>query len=127
LWGDSRISSSIIRVGPRIVQILHEFRVTLTRPVLTYLLDDEVAPGAADVRQIDEVVTTETILRNFGLLADAAVVNGDDSTGRAVGGLYGRFAVGGDGYVLVVVPAVNLKELVLVRHVADEDGVRHFG
>jgi hypothetical protein len=28
---------------------------------------------------------------------------------------------------LVVVPAVDLEELVMVGHVADEDGVRHFG
>jgi hypothetical protein len=123
----SRIPSPFIRVVPRIGQVLHEARVPLTRPVLAHLLDDKVTACAADVGQIDEIVTTEPILREFGLLADAAVVDGDDGAGRAIGGFDGRFAVGGDVNVLVVVPAVDLEELVLVGHVADEDSVRHFG
>jgi hypothetical protein len=127
-WRDySRILSPLISITPRIVQILHKARVPLTRPVFAHLLDDQVAARAADVRQIDEVVATETILCDFGLLADAAVVDGDDGAGGAVGGLDSGFAVGGHGDVLVVVPAVDLEELVMVGHVADEDGVRHFG
>ena len=45
-----------VRFLPRLVELLHEERVSLARPGLAGLLHGQVAPGPDDVAEVDEVV-----------------------------------------------------------------------
>jgi len=108
---------------PCIIEILHESRIAFTSLWVADLLHDHVTAGSTDVAHVDEVVSAETVLGYFGLLADVAIVYGDDGAGSAVRSLDLGFGVRFYDDVLVVVPAVDLEALVVVGHVADEESV----
>lgn len=105
-------------------QVLHEQWITFSGGVVVFLLDGDVAAGADDVGDVDEVVAAESVEGDFGLFAFVTVVQGDDGAGGFVRGGEGGGVVWGDGDVEVVVPAVHLEGLRVAGFVGDED-LRH--
>jgi len=110
---------------PCFVESLHECRMTFDRLWVADLHDGHVATCTSDVADIEEVVATEPFLGNLGLFALMAVVDCDDGSGRSIRGVDLCSFVALDNDVVVVVPAVDLKLLVMRRLVMDCKSVRH--
>jgi aspartate-semialdehyde dehydrogenase len=88
------------------------------------LHDGHVAACTSDVTDVEEVVASETFFGYLSLFALMAVVESDESSGRAIRRVDLRSLVAFDDDVVVVVPAVNLKLLVVRRFIMDGKSVR---
>ena len=62
-------------------EVLHEKGVPFARGRLALLLDGDVAAGAHDVRDVDEVIATEAVECDLSLFAFVATVQRDDGAG----------------------------------------------
>jgi hypothetical protein len=106
---------------PCSIKVLHEPWVSLAGLIVTNLLDDHVASGTANVAHVDEVVAHVSAFGDLGLFTNLAIMDGDDGAGRAVFCFNAMLLVCFDNDVLVVVPAVDLKALVVAGHVSDNE------
>lgn len=69
---------------PRLVESLHEGRMTFDRLGVADLHDGHVAACTGDVANIEEVISTEAFFGNLGLFAFVTVVECNDGSGRSI-------------------------------------------